>query len=214
LLLSRQFQPWEGGEGAALGQYMRAHLLLAVECLERKEPLVALDHLFQGFDPPTSLAESRHVLANGSEYAYWLGVAMEQAGDPAAIAQWENAASARGDFQQMEVKQISEATYWSGVALQRLGREDEARDLFAKVLKYADDLESRQAVIDFFATSLPTMLLFEEDIDIRQKLSAAFLRAQAKIGLGEEDGISSLRSVLARDPNHIGAIDMLRSLGR
>jgi tetratricopeptide (TPR) repeat protein len=214
LLLSRQFQPWEGGEGATLGQYMRAHLLLAVDCLEAGDDAFAREHLLQALDPPASLAECRHVLMNVSKYFYWLGVAMERAGDPAAAAEWERAARERTDFEQMEVKEISEATYWSGVALQRLGREDEARELFAKILAYAEELESKPATVDFFATSLPTMLLFEEDPADRQKTTATFLKVQAKIGLGQDAGKMMLQNVLARDPNHTGALDMLRLMER
>lgn len=215
LLLARQFQPWEGGEGAALGQYMRAHLLLAVEALERNEPLDAVEHMRQVFAPPDSLAEHRHVLMNVSPYSYWLGVALERAGDrQSALVYLEDAAAVRVDFQQMAVQKVSEATYWSGLALRQLGREQEARACFNNVLHYAHELEGKPASIDFFATSLPTMLLFEEDLDARQETTAMFLRAQAKMGLSEEEGRALLEEVVHRDPSHSGALDMLRMSGR
>lgn len=214
LLLSRQFQPWEGGEGATLVQYMRAHLLLAVDCLEVGDEAFAREHLLRAFDPPPSLAEGRHVLMNTSKYHYWLGVAMEQAEAAGADAEWERAAAERRDFEQMEVKGVSEATYWSAAALRRLGREVEAEERFGKILDYAEDLERKPATIDFFATSLPTMLLFEEDLAAGQKTTAMFLKAQAKIGLAHDEGKSLLQSVLERDPSHTGALDMLRLMGR
>ncbi len=35
LLLHRKFQPWEGGEGLVVGQYVRARLLLGRRALEK-----------------------------------------------------------------------------------------------------------------------------------------------------------------------------------
>jgi len=43
-----------------------------------------------------------------------------------------------------------------------------------------------QARIDYFATSLPTMLIFEDDIQFRQDTTAIFLQAQARLGLGSK----------------------------
>ena len=42
------------------------------------------------------------------------------------------------------------------------------------------------AKIDYFATSLPTMLLFDDDLQLRQETTALFLQAQARLGLGEK----------------------------
>ncbi len=51
LLLSRQFQPWEGGEGLVLTQYVRAHTLLARSALRRGDPQDALRHLSAAIAP-------------------------------------------------------------------------------------------------------------------------------------------------------------------
>ena len=65
--------------------------------------------------------------------------------------------------------------------------------------------------IDYFATSLPAMLLFDEDLARRQTITARFLEAQARLGLGEQaDGLRLLEEVLAMDNAHTGAIDLLR----
>jgi hypothetical protein len=65
--------------------------------------------------------------------------------------------------------------------------------------------------IDYFATSLPTMLLFREDLGHRNRVLAAFLRAQATCGLdGAEAAIPMLHAVLTLDSNHAGAFDLLQ----
>jgi len=45
---------------------------------------------------------------------------------------------------------------------------------------YARELHRTPAKIDYFATSLPTLLLFEDDLDARQRAYADRLLAQAQ----------------------------------
>ena len=181
----------------------------------------ALHHLHAAYQCPPNLGEARHLLMNLSEVDYWLGVAeaahraegtalVEAAG---AAQHWERAARARGDFQQMRVQVVSEATYWSAQSLRRLGQDDEAAALFRQVQEYAVALEQQPAKIDYFATSLPTMLLFEEDLRARQTITARFLEAQALAGLGDHAGARRLLvGVLALDPSHTATIDLLALL--
>jgi hypothetical protein len=117
----------------------------------------------------------------------------------------------KGDFQQMEAKTVSENTYWSASALRRLGREQDALDVFRTILDYSADLQRQTPKIDYFATSLPAMLLFEEDLALRQTITARFLEAQARLGLRDEaEGLRLLEEVLAMDNSHPEAIDLLR----
>jgi hypothetical protein len=43
-------------------------------------------------------------------------------------------------------------------------------------------MKAREPKIDYFAISLPAMLLFDEDLTYRNRVSAYFLRAQALYG--------------------------------
>ncbi len=210
VLLSRKFQPWEGGEGTVMAQFVRAHLLLGRMALEKEQPQSALEHFNACLRPPESLGEAWHPLANRSQIEYWLGVAYEAMGDASqARISWRRAASREGDFVQMRSQAVSESTFWSGLALKRLGERDEALETFKKILDYSIRLEQEPAKIDYFATSLPAMLLFEEDLDARQRIEATFLRAQAALGLGEADRAMQLLSKLEElDHNHPGPSDL------
>ena len=104
-------------------------------------------------------------------------------------------------------------SYYSGLSLACLGETEEARRMFEQMLEYAADLRRREPKIDYFATSLPLMLLFNDDLRKRNEVTAAFLEAQAKLGLGEkEEGMGLLRSVLSADRNHVGAADLMAEL--
>ena len=99
---------------------------------------------------------------------------------------WQAAATFKGDFQEMRTRQFSEKTYDSALAWRRLGRAAKADALLRKLLAYARKLEKTPATIDYFATSLPTMLLFDDDLNERQRTNAMFLQAQGRLGLGRE----------------------------
>jgi tetratricopeptide (TPR) repeat protein len=215
IILSRQFQPWEGGEGLVLSQYVRANILLGQRALHEGDATKALQYFQRAWGPPQSISEAKHLLMNLSMIDYWLGVTYEKNGKTQeAVQHWERAARSQGDFQQMQVQSISEMTYWSAMALRRLGYENEARKLFQKIYDYALDLDRQTPKIDYFATSLPAMLLFNEDLGQRQRITACFLRAQALLGLGEwQKGIDLLKKVQELDRSHTGAIDLLETQG-
>jgi tetratricopeptide (TPR) repeat protein len=211
VLLSRNFGPWEGGEGQVVTQYVRANILLAQEALRQSCPECAVSLLERAARFPENLSEAKHLLMNLSIIDYWMGVALAALGDEArAKTFWEHAASRKEDFQQMQVQSISETTYWSAMALRSLGRTQEATETFRAIDRFATDMELQTPKIDYFATSLPAMLLFQEDLRERQKIAASFLHAQAQLGLGNNaEGRRLLEEVQALDHSHTGAIDLL-----
>ncbi len=215
VLLGRKFQPWEGGEGLVLAQYVRARLTLGRRALRRGDGAWAEREFLAALELPQSLGEAWHLHANRNEIFYWLGEACESRGDAEAAATWwRRATRTMGDFQQMAVQSVSEMTYWSGQAWRRLGDDAAAEGVFRRISAYAAELEKAEAKVDYFATSLPTMLLFEEDLGKRKTVQAEFLRAQALVGLGEVAAAeATLGKVLAMEANHAGAADLLEQVG-
>jgi TolA-binding protein len=101
-------------------------------------------------------------------------------------------------------------TYWTAMAQLKLGQCAEAKETFTGIYDYSLNLEATEPKIDYFATSLPTMLLFEENLPRRNRIAARFLRAQARSGLNQRDeAISLLGEILKTDSNHAGASDLL-----
>lgn len=211
LVSGRKFQPWEGGEGLALGQHARTHLALGRRRLAAGDASAADSHFRLALGAPENLGEARHLLANASDIWFWLGEASSAQGDRAEAARWwKKAAGFKGDFQEMSVRAFSEMTFFSILSLERLNRKAAARKLAAGLLKYAQKLEKTPAKIDYFATSLPTLLLFEEDPQKRQTTEAMLLQAQAHLALGNRKRARTLAlHILTRDPNHTAAADLL-----
>lgn len=204
LLAKRRFQPWEGGEGVALGQHVQTYLALGRRALERNDVKAARVYFAQALESPPNLGEAKHLLRNSSNVHYWLGLALSKGGDIAqARRHWQTASTFEGDFQSMAVRTYSTMTYYQALALEKLGEKTSARELLQKLLAYAKQLEKPPVRIDYFATSLPMMLLFEDDLQFRQITEARLMQAQAYNGLGKT-AISRrlLADVLKQDPNH------------
>lgn len=211
ILASRHFQPWEGGEGQAMGQHVRCQLLLGRNALLHRDFSGAIKHFEQALTSPENLGEAKHLLANQSDILFWLGEARAAAGDRSgALAAWTAAATFKGDFQDMSVRAFSEMTYFSARSWERLGKVTQAKRLLKDLLDYARTLEKQVAKIDYFATSLPTMLLFDADIQACQVTSARFLQAQALLGIGQQAKARTLLiDVLQREPHHAQATEFL-----
>ncbi|WP_035705214.1 DUF5107 domain-containing protein [Glycomyces tenuis] len=179
ILTGRAFQPWEGGEGRVLAAWEEAHLSLARASLAAGDARRAVEHATAALEPIASLGEARHPLANTADLHLALGDALDAAGDPAGAAKaWETAAAQEGDFQAMRIHAFSERTAASVTALRRLGRTEEARRLRDGLARYAAEQAEVTARVDYFATSLPEMLLFHQDVQAAHDDRVRVLRSQ------------------------------------
>jgi tetratricopeptide (TPR) repeat protein len=164
ILRSRVFQPWEGGEGQVLAAWDAVKIVQFHAALERGDGQAARQHLAEATNYPESLGEGRHPLVNRAQLQWLVGLSEKTLGhDELAKAAWEEAAAYSGDFVGMSAQQFSDQTYWSVRALVSLGRLKEAEKLTSQLAAYASELASTPAHLDFFATSLPSLLLFHDD---------------------------------------------------
>lgn len=214
LLLGREFQPWEGGEGQALRAWDRTCLAQADAALADRRPSDAVAWIDRALDPPDSLGEQRHPLANSAGLHLARGDALAAGGDhDAARAAWTEAAGQVGDFLSMSTTPYSEATAASITALTRIGDHAAADQLAAGLADFCDELEASPATVDYFATSLPTLLLFTEDPESIKRRRVRFLRAQlAALDGRRQEALRDLGEILAEDPNQIEALDLRRRL--
>ncbi len=183
-LLHRRFHPWEGGEGKVLRQYTTARLLLGQQALEDGNGAAALEHFELAMQPPQNLGEAYHLLQAKADVSYWTGKALRALGREAdALAAFEVSAIEAGDFQSMAVTEHSELSYFRGLSLMELGRVAEAQALFEDFKRFAQSELESEAQIDYFATSLPLLLVFEDDLDQAKQAHANELLRLAEQGL-------------------------------
>jgi tetratricopeptide (TPR) repeat protein len=170
ILTSRSFHPWEGGEGKVLRQYTTARLLLGRADLDAGRAGQALEHFNLALETPPRLGEKYHLLQAKADVLYWQGRALRALGrEPEAVAKFEASAGEAGDFQGMAVTVYSELSVFKALSLRELGRKAEAQQVLHSMAAFARSEIEVPAKIDYFATSLPNLLVFEEDIQESKK---------------------------------------------
>lgn len=216
LLTDRQFHPWEGGEGQVLKQYTYACIQLGKRALANAHSEAALHFFERSFDTPDDLGEKYHPLQAVAHINYWKGMACKaQLREKEAQAFFLASAEEEGDFIAMAVSNFSELTLYKALSLKELGRELEAIEVLSQMYEYAKRKISETAKIDYFATSLPLLLVFEDDIQKQNIIEATYLLGLSELGRGNlKKGEEYLHEVLDLNVMHLGAhehLDMIKS---
>ena len=96
--------------------------------------------------------------------------------------------------------------YYKALALRNLDRESEALSLLEELLDFASRQLDVVVRIDYFATSLPNFLLFDDDLQKRNRTECLFLRGLAKLGLRRiEESAADFHEGLSLEVNHMWA---------
>jgi tetratricopeptide (TPR) repeat protein len=215
LMVKRRFHPWEGGEGKVLAQYRIAHVSLARKHLDQGNAAAALEHLDTVDQPPPNLGEEFHYLESRADLNYWRGRALSVLGRlQEAEEAYLDSANEVQDFKEMTVISYSQLTYYRGRSLLALGRDKEAHQVFSALRQYAAELKQFPAKIDYFATSLPNMLVFEEDLTQRNRIEGLFLEGLSLLPSHDyQSARSCFQQVVNLDHSHLQAKEQLRALG-
>jgi tetratricopeptide (TPR) repeat protein len=206
LLSHRRFSPWEGGEGLVSGQYVQAHKALGRAAMADKDFRKALDHFHAARHYPENLGEGKHLLTLERDLDYYSGLAAQKLGESALADRYLNAAAAPLTSRGIH-------SYFQARALMAIGQSVAAGQVLMELSRFAAERMKIVPKIDYFATSLPNLLLFDDDLEKRNRIDSAVLAALASDGLGEsEKAVELLEQVIAEDPNHVFAIEMVEWL--
>lgn len=207
LLTKRRFHPWEGGEGQVLKQYSYACLSLGQSALSNGDGSGALAYFNRSIETPDNLGEKYHPLQAVAHINYWKGMAYRLLGEvDKAMEHFLLSANEEGDFIDMAVSNFSELTYYKALSLQALSREKEAAEILNEMKTFANQKLNEKAKIDYFATSLPLLLVFEDDIQQRNTVEAHFFHGLAELGSENFQSASQcFKKVLKLNASHIGA---------
>ena len=215
LLDHHQFHPWEGGEGKVSAQYQICRVETAKQALANREYEKARKLLLQCLDYPHQLGEGKLHGAQENDFHYFLGEAYLGLGQQEqARRYWEKAA--KGQQEPAAAIYYNDAKpdkiFYQGLALLRLGRRDEANGRFHKLVNYGKQHIFDPQVMDYFAVSLPDLLIWEDSLDRKNVIHCKYMLALGYLGLGERDkALRYLAEVRQLDINHQG-IQALQSL--
>jgi Flp pilus assembly protein TadD, contains TPR repeats len=207
--LGRRFHPWEGGEGTVSRQYAEALIGLGLAALRKGETDEAASLFARAARLPESLGEGKLAGARDNDIDYFAGLAAADAGNKKEAAQLLRRA-AEGPTEPASFMfyndQPPEKIFYQGLALRALGDESGARARFNRLVDYGERHRGDRVKIDYFAVSLPDFLIFDEDLDKRNRVHCDFLIGLGEFGLGDEEtALARWESALREDPSHQGA---------
>lgn len=212
---SHTFHPWEGGEGKVPAQYQFARVEMAKLCLKDGRYSEAITLLKECLDYPHHLGEGKLYGAQENDFYYLLGCAYSAMGDDDKAKElWTRGIT--GPTEPAAALYYNDAKpdkiFYAGLCLQQLGRIDEAKSHFHKLISYGEKHVFDKVKMDYFAVSLPDLLIWEDDLDQRNVVHCKYMMALGYYGLGEKDkSMRYLDEVEKLDSNHQG-IYALRTL--
>ena len=209
------FHPWEGGEGKVPTQYQICRVELAKKAIAAKEYEKAVKWLRECLEYPHHLGEGKLYGAQENDFYYLLGVAYDAMGQrEKAVACWEEAT--KGPQEPAAAMYYNDAKpdkiFYQGMALRQLGREGEAHGRFYRLINYGKQHLFEKQVMDYFAVSLPDLLIWEDSLDTKNLIHCKYMLALGYYGMGDtEHALRYLKEVEALDNNHQG-IQQFRTL--
>jgi tetratricopeptide (TPR) repeat protein len=208
LIDSRIFHPWEGGEGKVPAQYQLARVELAKQHLAKKEYAQAIKLLTECLDYPHNLGEGKLHGAQENDFHYWLGCAYDGLGQTDnARKYWQlakdgNTEPAAAIFYN---DQKPDKIFYQGLALLKLGLPNEANARFNKLMAFGEAHLNETIKLDYFAVSLPDLLIWEDDLIYRNKIHCHYMLGLGNFGLGKMDKAKAhLKEAANMDINHQG----------
>ena len=209
LIMTRQFHPWEGGEGKVSGQYVHSLVEMAKGDLQCEHYREAATKLAQAQRYPSNLGEGKLYGAHENDIYYWLGCAYQGLSEFEQARQaWQQAAAGSNEpaAAMFYNDQHPDKIFYRGLALQKLGQHEVAQSIFQKLVIYGQQRQHDEVKLDYFAVSLPDLLIFEDDLSQRNTIHCHYLMGLGYLGLRQiAEAEAALNNVLLQDAAHIGA---------
>ncbi len=210
LILNHKFHPWEGGEGKVTGQYVISQVELGNIAFSENRFGEALELFFAAKNYPENLGEGKLFGTKENDIDFHIGCVYEAEGDN-QNAQIYFVKASSGTSEPSNAffynDQTPDKIFYQGLALLKLGQKEKAHDYFNKLISYGTSHLSDNVKMDYFAVSLPDMLIWEEDLNRRNQINCNYLIGLGFLGFGnKEKAHFNLQKTLELDINHLGAI--------
>lgn len=208
LLQNRIFHPWEGGEGKVSGQYLVSLTEIAKQQISEGNYDEAIENLEQAQFYPDNLGEGKLPGAQENDIHYWLGIAFEKKNNLEEAKIWWNKATQGLEEPTAAIfynDQQPDKIFYQGLAFLKLNQQSEADKRFEKLVAYAKKHLNDHVTIDYFAVSLPDLMIWEDDLDKRNKIHCLYMQGLGLLGLDKKaEAEEVFESVLSEEKSHSG----------
>lgn len=186
---SHIFHPWEGGEGKVPAQYQLARTSLAGKAILEGRCDEAVQLLEECLVYPHNLGEGKLHGAQEQDFYFLLGCAYEKDGrHDKAVEMWEKGAV--GKQKPVAAMYYNDAKpekiFYQGLCLKFLGRTEEAEQRFRELINYGEEHISDEITMDYFAVSLPDLLIWDEDLTKRNVAHCTLMKELGEKGLAAD----------------------------
>lgn len=216
LIAARNFHPWEGGEGKVTSQYITCRIELAKEAIQKGDYQNAVTLLQEATVYPNNLGEGKLIIAQENNIYYFMGCAYEKLNNEQKAKEcFQKASNGLSEPAGMMYynDQPPETIFYQGLAWLKLQDSKEADSRFHKLLTYGEKHFYDNVRIDYFAVSLPDLMIFDEDLNRKNQAHCLYMMALGHMGLGDTAAAEKeLTEILEKDPNHFGAQNHLKFL--
>ncbi|MBK0383620.1 DUF5107 domain-containing protein [Pedobacter sp. SD-b] len=217
LLMSRKFHPWEGGEGKVSEQYIFSLVEMAKQHIFNNRHAKAITLLEKAQVYPENLGEGKLPGAQENDIFYWLGCAYDGLGEnDKAKKYWEKATIGLDEpgIALFYNDQQPDKIFYQGCAWAKLNQQAKADTIFKKLIKYGEQNMNNKVSLDYFAVSLPDLLIFETDLNVSNKIHCLYIAGLGYFGTGESKKAKELfAQILAIDAMNFGANAHVNLLG-
>lgn len=212
-----KFHPWEGGEGKIPAQYKRALMGLAYECINKKDYDTANEYLQQSLVYPENLGEGKLYGTLDNDIYYMLGMTYEKTDFIKAKEYYTLAMRGGNDLSSAVYynDQPPEMFFYQALAAKALGDTKTAKSKFNRLIYHGLEHMNDHIEIDYFAVSLPDFLIFDTDLDRKNRVDSAFLTSLGYIGIGDTKNAEKyILAGLNDDVSHQGLIGLAKLIER
>ena len=208
-IMAHRFHPWEGGEGKVTTQYTTSLLELGKAEIAKEHWSEAKEILEKALVYPENLGEGKLEGTKDNHIHYYLGLAKEHLGENEAAKEEYEAASIGTDEPAGMMyynDQPADMIYYQGLAKEKLGLPVEAKSRYYRLLDYGERHLYDKMRVEYFAVSLPDFMIFDDDLDKRNKTHCYYLMGLGYLGLGDkEKAAEAFRNAMQLDPTHLNA---------
>lgn len=204
VLSSRRFHPWEGGEGKATGQYTAALVGLALQAMKAEKWEKAREYLQCALVYPENLGEGKLEGTKDNHIYYYMGCVEERLGNRKEAENcWKMACDGTDEPAGMLYynDQPADMILYQGLAWKKLGHTREANARFYRLIDYGEQHLNDEMRISYFAVSLPDFVVFDDDLNRKNRVHCYFLMGLGKMGLGEKkEALADFEQALMQNP--------------
>lgn len=206
MIAARKFHPWEGGEGKVTGQYTLCRRELAKQAIKASEWEKAWALLAETDTYPHNLGEGKLSTLEENDLCYYKGLVLKAMGKQSeAEAMFVKATAGDSEPHQAFYYNDSQPDkiFYQALAWKELGDGKKAEALFRRLIEHGDEHMADQCKIDYFAVSLPELAIWDDDLNVRNRIHCHFVKALGYMGLGDkEHAAEEFKSVRELDINH------------